>query len=78
VDLTRLSNDDLAILSVEAPRELERRKARREAELLAFIREQMIVLGISPAKLRAALGGRSSPRPPRTPAPNDHPRRGTP
>jgi DNA-binding protein H-NS len=60
VDLASLSDDELALLTVEAPRELERRKSKREAELLAFIREQATVHGISPARLRAALGGKAS------------------
>src|ERR1700683_4088948 len=62
VDLVSLSDDELALLTVEAPRELERRKARRDAELLAFIREQATVLGIPPARLRAALGGKAAAR----------------
>jgi DNA-binding protein H-NS len=62
VDLASLSDDDLALLTVEAPRELERRKAKREAELFAFIREQATVLGLTPARLRAALTGKAVAR----------------
>jgi len=61
-DLKSLSDDELALLTVEAPRELERRKAKREAELLAFFREQAMVLGIPLARLRAALSVKSASR----------------
>jgi DNA-binding protein H-NS len=59
-NLKNLSDDELALLAVEAPRELERRKAKREAELLAFFREQAIALGIPLPRLRAALGGKTA------------------
>jgi DNA-binding protein H-NS len=62
VDLVKLSDDELALLTVEAPRELERRKAKREADLLGFIRERAAELGISPARLGAALAGRAGAR----------------
>jgi DNA-binding protein H-NS len=59
-NLKNLSDDELALLAVEAPRELERRHAKRETELLAFFREQAMVLGIPLARLRAALGGKTA------------------
>ena len=55
VDLETLSDDELQLLMVAVPHELERRKCKREAELLAFIREQIGVGGISLARLRVAL-----------------------
>jgi DNA-binding protein H-NS len=60
IDLATLDDEELALLTVEAPRELERRKAKREVELLAFIREQVTVLGVPMARLRAALGGNAA------------------
>ena len=65
-DLKTLLDEELTLLMVEAPREFERRKAKREQEFLAAVREQMTVLGISPAKLRTLLtpksGGRKPPK----------------
>jgi DNA-binding protein H-NS len=60
IDLQSLSDDELASLAVEVPREIERRQAQREAELLAFIREQMTVLCIPPQRLKAALLGKAA------------------
>lgn len=58
-DLATLSDEVLAALAEAAPRELARRKAQREAAFLNQIREQAQVLGLTPARLAAALAGKS-------------------
>jgi len=61
-DLQIMLDEELTLLMVEAPREFERRKAKREQEFLAAVREQMTVLGISPARLRTLLTPKSGAR----------------
>jgi DNA-binding protein H-NS len=62
IDLTKLSDDELEILLVAVPKEIEARRAKREAEMLAFIREQIAVKAISTQRLRAALFGKTAAR----------------
>jgi DNA-binding protein H-NS len=63
LDLTTLADDVLARLAAEAPREIDRRQAKKEQDLLAFIKEQAAVLGLTPARLAAALAGKTAARP---------------
>jgi DNA-binding protein H-NS len=60
IDLPSLSDDELASLAVEVPREIERRQAQREAELIAFFREQATTLRIPAHRLRAMLLGKAA------------------
>ena len=60
MDLTKMSDEELELLLVSVPREIEARRMKREAELLAFIREQIAAKSISPARLRTALFGKLS------------------
>lgn len=62
VDLEALADDVLAVLAIEAPKELERRKNKRKAEFLESVRIQALALGISPDRLRVALLGKSAAR----------------
>ena len=60
VDLTKLTDDELQWLLVAVPREIETRRSKHEAQILAFIREQIAVKAISTPRLRAALFGKSA------------------
>jgi DNA-binding protein H-NS len=62
-DLAVLPDEVLALLADEAPREQQRRHAKREADFFELVREQARVLGITPARIAARLAGRI-PRPP--------------
>lgn len=61
-DLEILSDDVLAALAVEAGREQERRKARKEAEFFEFVRENALALGVTPARLAATIAGKAAGR----------------
>lgn len=63
VDLATLPDDVLAVLAIEAPREVERRRNERETAFLESVRAQAQALGVSPDRLRAALLAKSAPRP---------------
>jgi DNA-binding protein H-NS len=69
IDLAALPDDVLAALAAEAPREQQRRAQAREEAFLADIREKAQTLGLTPARLAAALrsadgkDGRSTVRP---------------
>jgi len=52
----------LALLAVEAGREQEHRKAKREADFFDFVREQALALGVTPARLAATLAGKTAAR----------------
>jgi DNA-binding protein H-NS len=60
IDVATLSDEGLQALAAEAQTELARRKAKREADFLAAIRDQAQILGIAPARLAAALGIKSA------------------
>jgi len=62
VDLQSLPDDVLAVLAGEAPKELERRRNKRESEFLETVRAQAQALGVSPERLKAALFAKSMPR----------------
>ena len=62
VDITTLSDDDLASLAVEVQRELAERKAKAEQAFFAATRDRMAVLGISWERLRQRLPGTGAPR----------------
>ena len=61
-DLATLADDVLAALAVEASREQERRKAKKEAEFFEFVRENALALGVTPARLAATIAGKSAGR----------------
>ena len=63
VALATLSDDVLEALAAAVPREIAARKAKREADFFALVREQAIALGLTPARLAAALAAKSAPRP---------------
>lgn len=58
-DLTALSDEAIAILAVEAPREFERRKAR----VVESLREHARALGITPERLAAAIRPKTAAAP---------------
>jgi DNA-binding protein H-NS len=49
-------------LTQEAQGELDARAAKREAEFLEMVRQQALVLGVTPARLAAAIAGKPVPR----------------
>jgi DNA-binding protein H-NS len=59
-DLATLPDEALSALADAAPRELARRKAEREEAFLKTIREGALALGLTPARLAAALAGKSA------------------
>jgi len=59
-ELSALPDEVLAALADAAPRELARRRAEREEAFLKEIREQTQALGIAPARLAAAIAGKSA------------------
>jgi DNA-binding protein H-NS len=63
IELATVSDDVLAALADEVPREIARRKARREAEFFALIDERARMLNIPPAKLAAVLRARHADAP---------------
>jgi DNA-binding protein H-NS len=63
LDLATFSDANLSNLVTEAEQELARRRAQREADALASILSQVQALNLDPAKVVAALGKRSGPRP---------------
>ncbi len=62
IDLTKLTDDELQWLLVAVPKEIESRRNKREAEMLAYIREQIAVKAISMERLRAAIFGKTTAR----------------
>jgi hypothetical protein len=60
IDLTTEPDDVVEALADEAPREAERRKAKKRAEFLAYVAAQAAILGVTPARLAAALSGKAS------------------
>jgi DNA-binding protein H-NS len=70
-DLTTLPDEALAALAEAAPRELARRKTEREEAFLKEIREGALALGLTPARLAAALAGKSARARASTNASND-------
>jgi|HubBroStandDraft_1064217.scaffolds.fasta_scaffold591706_1 DNA-binding protein H-NS len=63
INVARLCDEVLALLADDVPREIGERKARREAEFVARVREQAELLGLTPPRLAAALAGKSTPKP---------------
>ena len=61
-DLQSLPDDVLALLATEAPKEVERRKNKRESEFLETVRAQAQLLGVSPERLKAALFAKAGAR----------------
>lgn len=59
-DLTTLPDEALAALAEAVPRELARRKTEREEAFLKEVREGALALGLAPARLAAALAGKSA------------------
>jgi DNA-binding protein H-NS len=55
IDLATLPDDVLAALAAEAPREIARRAKEREEAFLKDMREKAQTLGLTPARLAAAL-----------------------
>jgi len=63
LDLSTVSDFSLSALLPAIEQEMAKRHAKKEADLLAHIREQAAVLGITPARLAAALANKAAPRP---------------
>lgn len=59
LDLAALSDEAIAVLAVEAPREFERRKAR----IIDSLREHARALGIAPERLAAAIRPKTAAAP---------------
>jgi len=57
IDLTNLSDEALASLAVEVPREIAQRKSKAEQEFFEETRARMAVLGISWDRLRKRVPG---------------------
>jgi DNA-binding protein H-NS len=63
IDVKSMTDDELAQLAVEVPREIERRKAELEAEFFATLREQASALNIPASRLKAMLFGKAATKP---------------
>jgi DNA-binding protein H-NS len=62
IDLAGLSDELLALIAAEAQSEQQRRKDKREADFLAYVKEHAQALGIQTARLAAVLGKRARQR----------------
>ena len=62
VDLQSLPDDVLGLLADLAPKEVERRKNKREAEFLEEVRVHAQALGLTPERLKAALFAKTGAR----------------
>ncbi len=60
--LSELSDSVLAALAAEAPVEIARRQAKREADLVNYFREQALAIGTTPERLAAAIAGKQAAR----------------
>jgi DNA-binding protein H-NS len=58
VNLSTLSDEELADLVAAAEGEIVARRERKKEEFLSSFREAMNALGLSPAEVAASLGGR--------------------
>jgi DNA-binding protein H-NS len=59
LDITPLPDDVLRALIAASQQELERRAAQRQAEFFELVRERALELGVTPARLAAALAGKA-------------------
>src|SRR5450432_2125120 len=60
IDVATQPDDVLEAIAAEAQRELAQRLAKRKAEFLAYVAAQAAILGVTPARLAAALSGKAS------------------
>jgi len=59
-DLAAFTDEALAALVEQGRAELTRRKEKKEADFLALVSDTAKVLGLSPARVAAAISGRSA------------------